>query len=143
MPFAIIDRVHRLFLLIICLVFVIGCKKTTTTTDPDPDIAAKVSGRYTITALTTTQPVTGYSGTVFIVRNGTTIDVVDLTLSYSTAGSSGGSSFTETRTLTLKATSNTADLYNGTNKVGTWTATQLTLTDYPFSNGTVSVTATK
>ena len=134
----------RLFLLLFWTLVMIGCKKSTPADpSPDPDVAAKVSGRYMITALTTTQPVTSYSGTVFIVRNGTTIDTVDLTLSYATAGSSGSSSFTETKTLTLKAAGTIVDLYNGTTKVGTWTATELTLTDYPFNNSSVNVTATK
>ena len=145
MRFDMTTYVSRLLFLLICLAFVTGCKKaTTTTTDPDPDIAAKVSGRYTITTLTTTQPVTSYSGTVFIIRNGTTIDTVDLTLSYATAGSSGSSSFTETKTLTLKTAGDNIDLYNGTTKVGTWTTVpQLTLTNYPFNNSSINVTATK
>lgn len=133
----------RLSLLIVCLALVLSCKKSTPTDPTNPDLAAKVSGRYTITALTTTQPVMSPTGTVFIVRNGTTIDIVDLTLSYTTAGSSGSSSFTETKTLLLKAAGDNVDLYSGTTKVGTWTATQLTLMDYPFNNGSVSVTATK
>ena len=144
MRFDITTYVPRLLLLLVCVALAIGCKKSSSTDPtPDPDIAAKVSGRYTITALTTTQTVTSYSGTAFIVRNGTSIDTVDLTLSYSTAGSSGSSSFTETKTLTLKAVGDNVDLYNGTTKVGTWTATELTLTNYPFNNSTVNVTATK
>lgn len=136
----------RLFLLLLWTLIVIGCKKSTPT-EPDPDVAGKVSGRYTFSTVTTSssgsQPITVSNGTIIILRNGTALETVDLTLSYATVGSSGSSSFTETKTLTLKAAGDAVDLYNGAAKVGTWTATQLTFISYPFNNSSVNLTATK
>lgn len=141
-------RLHVTFLtrwfpvLLIC--FLAGCKKTETA--PDPDMASRVSGRYAVTTVTITgnsQPITVVNGTVIMVRNGVALDTVDLTLSYATASTSGSSTFSETKTITLQQSGNAIDLYSGTTKVGSWTTALLTITNYPFNNTTVSFTATK
>ncbi|QDK83185.1 hypothetical protein EXU85_33115 [Spirosoma sp. KCTC 42546] len=131
-----------LLVLIICLLA--GCKKTETV--PDPDMASRVSGRYAVTTITITgnsQPITVVNGTVIMVRNGVALDTVDLTLSYATASTSGSSTFSETKTITLQQSGNAIDLYSGTTKVGSWTTALLTVTNYPFNNTTVSFTAAK
>lgn len=133
-----------LALFAICLIVAGGCKKTTTT-EPDPDLANAVTGIYSVSAVSvagSTQPLTG-SGSLYLVRNGTSVDKADLTLTYATAGSTGSSTFSETKTLSLQRSGSTIDLYNGTTKVGNWTSTLLTITSYPFNNSTISFTATK
>jgi hypothetical protein len=126
------------------LFFVSGCKKTESV--PDPDMASRVSGRYAVTAVTiggSSQPITITNGNIIMVRNGVALDKVDLTLSYATAGSSGSSTFSETKTISLQQSGSAIDLYSGTTKVGSWTTALLTITSYPFNNSTVSLTATK
>ncbi|MVM32179.1 hypothetical protein GO755_19175 [Spirosoma sp. HMF4905] len=133
-----------LTLLIISLLFVTGCKKTVSV--PNPDMASRVMGRYAVTTITVggnSQPITVTNGTVIMVRNGVALDMVDLTLSYATASTSGSSTFSETKTISLKQGDSLIDLYSGTTKVGTWTTASLTFTNYPFNNSTVSFTSVK
>ncbi|MBN8825914.1 MULTISPECIES: hypothetical protein [unclassified Spirosoma] len=128
----------------ICLLLVSGCKKTETV--PDPDMAKSVAGTYTFTTISlasSSQPTTVASGNVAMVRNGTALDKVDLTLSYTTASSSGSSTFSESKTITLQRADNTIDLYDGSTKVGSWVLGTLNLANYPFSTTSVTLTATK
>ncbi|MVM40069.1 hypothetical protein GO730_24680 [Spirosoma sp. HMF3257] len=140
----IINPTAWLAILVISLSFVTGCKKTESV--PDPDMASRVAGRYAVTAVTIgsgSQPTTVTGGTVIVVRNGVALDRIDLTLSYATAGTSGSSTFSETKTISLQQSGNAIDLYSGTTKVGTWTTALLTITNYPFNSSTVSFTAAK
>lgn len=140
----IINPTAWLAILVISLSFVTGCKKTESV--PDPDMASRVAGRYAVTAVTigsSSQPTTVTGGTVIVVRNGVALDRIDLTLSYATAGTSGSSTFSETKTISLQQAGNAIDLYSGTTKVGTWTTALLTITNYPFNSSTVSFTAAK
>ena len=149
MPTNLTARSYSLLSFVICLLFIVGCKKSASdNTAVDPDSAARVSGRYTFQTITDvgssgSKPTTVTNGTIIIVRTGTAIDMADLTLSYTAAGSSGSQSFVETKTLILKASGNNIDLNSGSSTVGTWTATQLTLSGYPFNGTLISLTATK
>ena len=135
---------YWLFALCIGLLLVSSCKKNEEA--PDPDIAKSVIGTYTFTTISlasNSQSTTVASGNVTMVRNGTALDKVDLTLSYTTASSSGSSTFSESKTLTLQRADNTIDLYNGSTKVGSWVLGTLNLANYPFNNTSVSLTAAK
>ncbi|GAB4035325.1 hypothetical protein [Spirosoma gilvum] len=130
--------------LCIGLLVVSSCKKSEEA--PDPDMAKSVIGTYaftTISLATSTQSTTVASGTVAMIRNGTALDKVDLTLSYTTASTSGSSTFSESKTITLQRSDNTIDLYNGSTKVGSWVSGTLNLSSYPFNNTTVNLTAAK
>ena len=101
-------------------------------------------GTYTLSAIGVSggsQPVTG--GTVVLLRNGAALDKVDITLSYATAGTSGSSSFSESRTLSLQPSGNAIILLSGTTQVGSWVNNTITFTNYPFNNTMVSFTATR
>ncbi|GAB3941838.1 hypothetical protein GCM10028805_05640 [Spirosoma harenae] len=108
-------------------------------------MANVVSGAYDVTTVTiagSSQPQT-VSGTVVIVQDGTALDKVTLTLTYRTAGSSGSSTFSESKPITLQRSGSSIDLYNTNTKVGSWAASTVTLTNYPFNSSTISLTATK
>ncbi|WP_080059527.1 hypothetical protein [Spirosoma aerolatum] len=135
---------YWLAILSICLFVISGCKKAETI--PDPDMAKSVAGTYTFTTISlasSNQPTTVASGNVALVRNGSALDKVDLTLSYTTASSSGSSTFSESKTITLQRADNTIELYNGSTKVGSWVLGTLNLANYPFSTTSVTLTATK
>lgn len=135
---------YGLTTLCLCLFLISGCKKSESA--PDPDLAKSVSGTYTFTTISlasNSQSTTVASGNVAIVRNGTALDKVDLTLSYTTASSSGSSTFSESKTISLQRSDNSIDLYNGSAKVGSWVLGTLNLANYPFSTTSVTLTATK
>ncbi|QMW02406.1 hypothetical protein [Spirosoma foliorum] len=135
-----------LLIFTISLLSLTGCKKTESIPAPDPNLASAISGRYIVTTITasgSTQPISIVNGLVVIVPTGTALDVVNVTLSYMTASASGSTAFSELKTLSLQRSGNAIDLYSGTTKVGSWTSTSLTFTNYPFNNSTVSFTATK
>ena len=129
-------------LFVFCLLIVSGCKKSDS---PAPDLATKVMGTYTFTMVSVagSQPTAVTGGSAALLRNGTALDKVDMTVSYATAGTSGSSNFSETRPITLQLSGVAIDLYSGTTRVGTWVNNTITFTNYPFNNSTVNFTAAK
>lgn len=123
--------------------FLTSCKKTDATPQ---DLAKPVVGLYRLTEITTPGSQTAIAvnnGTVQMVREGELLTTVQFTLTYATVGTSGSSSFSETKQITLLPSGNAIALLVGTTKVGSWFNNTLTIANYPFNNSTVSFMAQK
>ena len=87
--------------------------------------------------------ITVANGSVLTVRDGSSLTVILFTLTYATVGTSGSSTISETKQITLQPSGKEIALMTGTTKVGSWFNNILTMTSYPANNSTVSFTATK
>lgn len=120
-----------------------GCKKTDTAPQ---DLAKPVIGLYRIAEVTpagSQTAVTVANGNVLMVRDGESLSAILFTLTYATVGTSGSSTFSETKQITLQPSGNAIALLSGSTQVGSWFNNTLTIKAYPFNNSTVSFTANK
>jgi hypothetical protein len=125
------------------LTLVTGCKKTDTTPQ---DLAKPVVGLYRMAEVTpagSQTAVTVSNGSVLIVRDGESLTNILFTLTYATVGTSGSSTFSETKQITLQPSGNAIGMLSGSAQVGSWFNNMLTMTAYPVNNSTVSFTAAK
>ena len=128
---------------IILLALVTGCKKADTTPQ---DLAKPVAGLYRMAAVTpagSQTAITVTNGSTLIVRDGESLSAILFTLTYATAGTSGSSTFSETKPITLQPSGNAIALLSGSTQVGSWFNNTLTMKGYPVNNSTVDFTATK
>ncbi|WP_018617751.1 hypothetical protein [Spirosoma luteum] len=120
-----------------------GCKKTDTTPQ---DLAKPVVGLYRMAEVTlagSQTAITVTNGSTLMVRDGESLSAILFTLTYATVGTSGSSTFSETKQITLQPSGNAIALLSGSTQVGSWFNNTLTMKAYPFNNSTVSFTATK
>ena len=120
-----------------------GCKKTDATPQ---DLAKPVVGLYRMSEVTTPASQTATpvnNGSVLMVRDGESLTAIQFTLTYATVGTSGSSTFSETKSITLQPSGPAIALFSGSTQVGSWFNNTLTIKDYPFNNSTVSFTAQK
>lgn len=132
-----------LFTFLSFFALLISCTKKDATPQ---DLAKPVIGLYRLTEITTPgsqTAVTVSNGTVQMVRDSESLTTIQFTLSYATVGTSGSSSFSETKLITLQPSGSAIALLVGTTKVGSWFNNTLTMASYPFNNSTVSFTAQK
>ncbi|MBD2756464.1 hypothetical protein [Spirosoma validum] len=139
-----IHTTRLLMLLALGSMYVVGCKKSETTTPPD--LAANLVGTYRVTAiggLPANLPATPTAASVVVARNGSALDQVQITAAYSITSAVGGQSITDSKTINLQQSGTNVDLYDGTTKVGYWSNNTINATDYPFLTAKISFTASK
>lgn len=134
---------YLLFGFISLLSLLTGCKKTDTTPQ---DLAKPVVGLYRMTEVTPANSqtaITVANGSVLMVRDGESLTAILFTLTYATVGTSGSSTFSETKPITLQPSGSAIALLSGSTQVGSWFNNTLTMKGYPVNNSTVSFTAAK
>ncbi len=120
-----------------------GCKKADTTPQ---DLAKPVVGLYRMAEVTpagSQTAITVTNASTLMVRDGESLTAILFTLTYATVGTSGSSTFSETKQITLQPSGNAIALLSGSTQVGSWFNNTLTMKAYPFNNSTVSFIATK
>ena len=138
-----------LFALAFGMLLIEGCKKS----NPDPnaptpavDLAAKITGTYTMIYLTQINPVGGpqfvsRTGSVVVTRQGTTLDQVNFKVSITRNTIENGAQVSltsaEDKLITLKEAGKAVDLYDSLTKRGSWASDTLKVTDYAFSGQSI------
>lgn len=136
----------RLIILLWVIVWLGGCIKLPTPTPPD--LVTGVEGTYDVTTFvitsTTPFPTAGVSsGRAIITRNATALDTVKLAVSYTITNAGIETKLAQTKTIELRPSGSSFDLYDGKTKIGTLVDAVLTVTKYSFNGFIVDFTAIK
>ncbi|GAB2561371.1 hypothetical protein GCM10027085_60620 [Spirosoma aerophilum] len=123
-----------------------GCIKLPAPTPPD--LLTNIVGNYKVTAFTIIStlpfPTAGISsGSAVITRNGSAMNTVKMAVSYVINNAGVETKLAQTKTIELRQSGSSFDLYDGTTKIGTLTGAVITVSQYSFSGFVVDFTATK